>query len=142
MTSIRPWRDIERRESRQIMRSNGDGAKPLWVTEITLPASRGKTRVGYRCGGHQGLHCSLLQTTDAGMARFLTASYATLAGKAHKLGIGRIYWYDWASRYAARGKDNLVDFDYAGLIKWRGGSAFTRKPAYGAFVNALRRYEG
>lgn len=134
------------RESRQVMRSNGDGAKPIWVTEITLPASRGKTRVGYRCGAEneppQGRSCSLLQTTNKGMASFLTATYATLARHARKLGIARIYWYDWASRYAAKGRDNIVDFDYAGLIKWHGGSSFTRKPAYRAFVKALRRFEG
>jgi len=118
------------REARQVMRRNGDNRKQLWVTELGLPASRGVAQSS-----------NSLQTTPAGMTRFLTNAYRLLAGNARRLGIGRVYWYTWASSYSSNAGPAI--FDFSGLFKWTPGSpVVAREPAYAAYVRAARHWEG
>jgi hypothetical protein len=103
---------------RAVMRAYHDGRKPLWVTELGLPASLGRAHSK-----------NALQTTPRGMARFLTGSYEALRRR-----VPRVYWYTWASEY--RGDV----FRYTGLFKYAGGSSQpTAQPAYRAFVRVVRR---
>lgn len=90
------------RRFRAAMADRGDRGKPLWVTELGLPASKGKVGADFP-----------LQTTPAGMARFLTTSYADLtAGRADPATrVDRVYWYTWGSSY--HGGD---PFAYSGLV--------------------------
>ena len=106
---------------RAVMRARGDRRKPVWVTELGLPASRGRAHSK-----------NALQTTARGMARFLTGSYAAMRKRAP-----RVYWYTWASEY--RGDI----FRYTGLFRYAGGDGPpAAQPAYRAYVGAARRAEG
>jgi len=112
---------------RQVMRDHGDGRKPIWVTETGLPASRGRVTA-----------TDSLQTTDSGMAKFLTQTYGDLVANRASLGIGRVYWYTWATTYGGNTRWN-----YAGLLRYDVNTyAVTQEPAFSAYVNAARRYEG
>ena len=106
---------------RKVMRAHHDGRKPVWVTELGLPAAKGRAHSK-----------NTLQTTPHGMARYLTASYEKL----RKL-VPRVYWYTWASEY--RGDI----FRFAGLFRYRGGTKQpVAQPAYRAYVKIARKLEG
>ena len=75
-------------------------------------------------------------TTDRGMASRLRELYGLVARRRRHLGLRRIYWYTWASRYS--GPDDL--FDYAGLVRFR--SSFAPRPALHAYAASARRAQG
>jgi hypothetical protein len=120
------------RRFRAAMKKNGDAKKPLWVGELGLPASKGRTQ-----------DTSSLQTTDKGMARFLTESYADLVKnrKNPKFRVDRVYWYTWASIYYG----DLI-WHWAGLLRWdkqEGKDDFvTPYPALKAYRTSALRAEG
>ena len=114
------------RRNRKVMRLRGDARRPLWITELSWPASKGRMKPP------SGLR--RVVTDDRGMARRLTRAYAYFERpkkRAHR--VGRIYWYTWASRYG--GRDDV--FDYAGLLRFRDGE-FVRMPAWTAFRRSAR----
>jgi polysaccharide biosynthesis protein PslG len=117
------------REARQVMRRFHDGRKPIWVTELGLPASRGRASSN-----------NTLQTSDAGMTRFLTTAYRNLAGVSRKLGVARVYWYTWATSYSHQAGPAI--FDFSGLERWTPGAPVAAVPAFGAYVRTARQYEG
>lgn len=104
---------------RRVMRRHRDSRRELWITELGLPASKGQTRADNQ----------RLQTTDAGMARFLTKTYALVARKrrARSVGVGRVYWYTWASSYCCN------SFRYTGLVQYPSRDGVHEMPAYDAF---------
>ena len=106
---------------RKVMRAQHDAATPVWVTELGLPASKGR------------VHSSnALQTTPSGMASYLTGAYMKL----RRL-VPRVYWYTWASEY--RGDI----FRFTGLFRYRGGKRQpVAQPAYRAYVKIARTLEG
>jgi hypothetical protein len=109
------------RRTREVLRSHGEPRKPLWITELSWPASKGRMRAP------KGLR--RVVTDDRGAARRLTRAYRYFAHprkRGHR--VGRVYWYTWASSY--RGHDDV--FDYAGLLRFRNG-ALVRKPVWYAF---------
>lgn len=112
---------------RKEMKRQGDGDKPAWMTEVGLPAAKGRTRSK-----------STLQTSDSGMGRFLRESYTMLAGRGsgEAFKVGRVYWYTWASDY--RGREI---FEYAGLNRFASRELDAR-PALGYFRNVIRRLRG
>lgn len=112
---------------RRAMNRAGDRRKPIYVTEITWPASKGKTK---------GIRFQR-QETPAGMAKKLTRAYSLLARNSGRLRIGRVYWYTWASFYGRGGSI----FRYAGLQRYSGG-VFTPQPALAAYQRSARKYEG
>jgi len=104
------------------MKRNREARKPVWVTEMGLPASRGRARSK-----------NTLQTTPRGMARYLSGAYDALRKR-----VPRVYWYTWASEY--RSGDI---FRFTGLFRYRKGDArLTVQPAFRAFVKTARRMEG
>jgi hypothetical protein len=106
---------------RAVMKRHHDAKKPIWITELGLPASRGRVK-----------DKNQLQTTARGMARFLSASYAAVRKKAP-----RVYWYTWASEY----KGGI--FRFTGLLRFADGSTQpVKQPAYGAYVRTARSMEG
>jgi hypothetical protein len=112
---------------RREMTRAGDRRKPIWITEMSWPASLGRT--------HAPSYQRSLQTTDRGMARKLAAGYRASLRVRRLLGVGRVYWYTWASDYRTRGI-----FNFSGLGVFRGGR-FRAKPALRAYTRVARRYE-
>lgn len=116
------------RRFRTIMRRKRDGRKRLWITELGLPASKGKE--GSR---------NLLQTTDEGMARFLSSSVAKLIARrrSRNIRVSRVYWYSWASTYTGD------IFRYSGLRRYDPSDhSLEDKPAYSTYVRSARKHQG
>jgi hypothetical protein len=110
---------------RRAMNRAGDRRKPIYVTEITWPASKGLTK---------GIRFQR-QETPRGMARRLSQAYALLVRQARRLRLARVYWYTWASPYGRGGSI----FRYAGLNRYADG-VFTEQPALAAYRRSARRY--
>ena len=116
------------RQFRAVLDKHGDRHRKLWVTEMGLPASKGKTS-----------DSSELQTTDRGMAKFLTASYRDLIKNRTKLKLDHVFFYTWASVYQG------WIFKWTGLYVYNrdhGQDVFQAKPAYQAYVKLARSGEG
>jgi hypothetical protein len=109
---------------RAVLKKHGDGRKPVWITELAWPASKG------RVAPPKGL--AALPTTDRGMATRLTHAY-TLLRRTHV--VQRAYWYTWASAY--KKSDGI--FDFTGLQRYDPGTGrFTAMPALRVFRTAAR----
>jgi len=106
------------RRFRRVMRKHGDGQNRLWATELGLPAARGRADSD-----------SPLQTTDRGMARFLTKAFGLLRRTARDraAGVTRAYWYTWASSYSGE------IFGYSGLFRYRPGDRPESRRAWRAY---------
>ena len=112
---------------RDALRARRDGRKPIYVTEISWPASKGRT---------QGIKYQR-QETASGMASKLGKMYSAMARNRRKLGIGKVFWYTWSSPYGRGGSI----FNYAGLQQFDYQS-FAAQPALGSYQRAARRLEG
>jgi hypothetical protein len=111
--------------ARKEMRRFKDGRKPIWITELSWPAAKGKTK-----------NTTGFETTDRGQARRLGEGLKLLARARKRLRIQRVFWYTWLSR---EGSPN--SFDYSGLRRERGGHIVS-VPALDAFRKAARRLQG
>lgn len=116
------------RRFRKVMRRHRDRRRPLWITELGLPATRG------RFGSD-----SLLQTTDRGMATFLSRSYRAVARARRRRDtkVDRVYWYSWASTYCCS------QFRFTGLLAYDSiEKTVTPMPALSAYARAVRALGG
>jgi hypothetical protein len=111
---------------RRLMKRRGDGRVPIWVTELSWPAARGRT-----------ITHGDFETTNAGQARRLAAALPMLAKQRRKLRIGRVYWYTWLSAEGFSGSA----FDYSGLRRLRAGQVHDA-PALATFRRLARRLQG
>jgi hypothetical protein len=112
---------------RDAMKKRGDGRKPVYLTEITWPASKGRTAgIKYQS-----------QATPRGMASKLSGMYSAMAARRRALGLGRVFWYTWSSPYGRGGSI----FNYAGLQRFDNG-AFDPQPALAAYQRSARRFQG
>jgi hypothetical protein len=112
---------------RDALSARGDARKPIYITEISWPASRGRTpRVRW-----------LAHETPRTMAAKLGEAYATFAKLRRRLGLERVYWFTWASQYGNGGSV----FNYSGLQEYREGQ-FTPQPALSAFQRRARELQG
>ena len=111
------------RRFRGVMRRNRDPRRPVWITELGLPASRGRLDSE-----------NTLQTTDRGMARFLSRAYRELASarRDQRTRVDRAYWYTWASVYCCE------QFRFSGLLQYDNREATEPKPALRAMRAAIR----
>jgi hypothetical protein len=112
--------------NRKVMAANGDRRKPLFVTELSWTAAKGKTHQTY--GNEQ---------TARGQAQRLAAAYSMLAKQRKRLRVERVYWYTWLSY----DRDPFYPFDWAGLMRIE-EKKVTRKPAFTAYRRAALRLEG
>jgi hypothetical protein len=112
------------RRFRQVMTRNGARRTPLWITELGLPASRGRFRSD-----------SWLQTTDRGMARFLSRAYKAIAAARDDPAtrVDRAYWYTWASIYCCE------QFRFSGLLQYDNKEGVEPKPALRSLRAAIRK---
>ncbi len=116
---------------RRVMRRHGDRRKPIWATEVSWPAARGRIQAPdyYRT----------IITTDRRMGQRLKRLYALLAKRRRdpRYLVKRVYWYTWASRYRAQ-RDI---FDYSGLLRYTSGD-FRPRPALRYYRASARRFQG
>jgi hypothetical protein len=117
------------RETRTVAENQGDGDRPIRVTELAWPAAKGKLRDEH---GHKREFFAA--TTDKGMAKRLKAGVLLLARERRKLGIAGVDWFQWASSY--KGTDDA--FRYSGLRLAR-HKKLKDKPAMKAFRFVARR---
>ncbi|MBD0280992.1 MAG: beta-galactosidase [Thermoleophilaceae bacterium] len=115
---------------RRVLRREREPRKPIFVTETTFPA--GKGRVSRPPLSWQ----RAWYTTDRGMAVRLRRLYRLGVRNRRRLGLARIYWYTWASNYS--GQDDL--FDYSGLVRLE--DSFIPQPALRAYAASARRAQG
>jgi hypothetical protein len=111
---------------RNVMRRRGDAKVPLWVTELSWPAAKGKIKQG-----------GDFTTTDAGQAKRLEQGLDLLAGHRRKFRIERVYWYTWLSTEGL----NSSGFDYSGLRRVRAGQIHDA-PALATFKRVAKRLQG
>jgi hypothetical protein len=114
------------RYAREVMRRHGDAGKPILVTELTWPSSKGRLASP-----------SDFDVTEAQQARLLSAGFLRLARARRRLGIERVYWASWLTRDASA----TDAFDFAGLRELRASGVIRTKPAYFAFRRVARRLE-
>jgi hypothetical protein len=112
---------------RRVATEHGDRRVPIWLTETTWPASRGRIRSPH--GGDW-------PTTERGAAKRLRAFFPLAARHRRKLGLERMFWYTWASAYR---ESDL--FDYGGLLRFD-GRTFAPRPVLAAFAAGALRLEG
>jgi hypothetical protein len=110
--------------ARREMRRYRDGRKPVWLTEVSWPASAGKT------GGAPGF-----VTTERGQASKLKTLLPLLVAARKRLKIQRVVWYTWLSR---EGSQNA--FDWSGLRRLRGDRLVSAR-SLSVFRSAARRLE-
>jgi hypothetical protein len=115
---------------RRALRRAGAARKPVWLTETTWPAGKGRVAVP-RASWQRAWY-----TTDEGMADRLRGLYSLAARARRRLRLERVYWYTWASSYS----DGDL-FDYAGLLRYQGAD-FEARPALGAYAAGARRLQG
>ena len=113
------------RYARRVMRKRGDARVPVWVTELSWPAAKGKVP---RPAG--------FEVTEAGQARRLGSALRLLAAARRRQRIERVFWYTWLSTEAGPSA-----FDWSGLRRLREGSAVDA-PALATFRRWARRLEG
>jgi hypothetical protein len=110
---------------RRTMRLNGDGAKPLMLTEVAWAAT----------GRHRTPRLPTIQVGPAAQARNLEALYALAEAARDALHIDAVFWASWVTPY---GPSNRV-FDYTGLRRYDGSSRrITSMPALRAFRRVAR----
>jgi hypothetical protein len=115
------------RRTRRVMDAAGDRRKPIWATEVSWPAGKGRQEEGP----------DFVNIGDRGMARYLARFFAEAARRAKALRLQRVFWYTWASGYELG--DEL--WEYSGLVRFADGQT-ERRPALRAFTRSARRLQG
>jgi hypothetical protein len=113
------------RLSRRELRAHGDGAMPVWITELSWPAAQGRVPSGLK-----------FDFDDGDQAKLLGRAVHMLAAARAKLRIRRVFWYTWLS--SERGPS---EFDWAGLRRVRNGRN-VGTPALRRFRRVARKLEG
>jgi polysaccharide biosynthesis protein PslG len=109
-------------EARKVMHRFGDRRKPVWVTEMSWPAAKGRARdpIG-------------ISTDDRGQAQRLRRGLIALAAARRRLRVQRVYWYTWLSA-----ESSASVFAWSGLRRLHEG-AVVSTPALRAFRATARR---
>jgi hypothetical protein len=126
--------DIAKLVRRQMRRAR-DTFKKIWFTELTWTAAKGKIPKRDQLG---------FETTPRGQAARLSTVFSRLARDRKRLGIGRVYWYNWASEYVPTlmpGGPGALTFQYSGLNKVN-GVTYTPLPLLRTYARTVARYEG
>ena len=107
---------------RRVMRRFGDRRKPVWVTEISWPAAKGRAAdpIG-------------IATDDRGQARRLRIGLTALAAARRRLRVRHVYWYTWMSA-----ESSASVFAWSGLRRLHEGAVIST-PALHAFRATARR---
>ena len=111
------------RIARRVMRRYRDRRKPVWLTEMSFPAAKGRIETGPG-----------IDTTDRLQARRLAIAMRRLAAARRRLQIEHVYWYTWLSVESRTGSV----FGYSGLRRLRGGKIVS-VPALRVFRTLARQ---
>ena len=117
------------RYARHVMRTNGDRALPIWITEFAWPAAPNPPDWAVTAFGGP--------ITDSQQARLLHRTMRRFVAARERLGIARLIWYTWLSNEAT---ESLNPWNYAGLRRVRNGVRISA-PALKAFRRWARRLE-
>ncbi len=117
---------------RAVMRKNGDGRKPVVLSEMTWPASKGKVPKSAE---------RYFSVSRKGQAARLKAAYAALVKARRKLRITNAYWYTWATPYDRSGSISVMAFNFSGLTRFKGG-AFKPLPILRTYARTAAKYQG
>ena len=117
-------RIIER--NRTVMARHRDGAKPIYISELSWPSSRGQIPIRY---GYE--------TNERGQARRLAAALRLLAANRRRLRLRHVYWYTWVTREI----HPSYPFDYTGLRRLQ-RTSMRSKPALRAYRRTALALEG
>lgn len=116
---------------RAVLKRYGDGNKPVFLTEMSWPASVGQIPKSDYLG---------FETTPSKQGKLMQQGFAALL-RHKRLRVRAAFWYDWASRFVPTPiGGTAVSFQYAGLTKYDGASAFTPTPALSAYSKAAHAY--
>ena len=135
--TVRQTLEIASRIRREMRRAR-DRRKPIWFTELTWTAAQGQIPREHQLG---------FETTPRGQAARLNAVFSRLARDRKKRGIGRVYWYNWASEYVPEfviGGPGSLTFQYSGLNRLTGPryATFEPLPLLGTYARMAARYQG
>jgi hypothetical protein len=111
--------------ARDEMRKHGDRRKQVWLTELSWPASKGKT------DGPKGF-----VTSEKGQASRLKLALKLLAKSRKRLKIGRVFWYTWLSR-----EGSVSAFNWSGLRRLRDDRVVSAR-SLAVYRSAARTLEG
>ena len=114
-----------------VMKKHGDGKKPIYLTEMSWPASVGQIPKSDYLG---------FETTPAKQAQLIKKAYPALL-RTKSLRVAAAFWYQWASPYTpASPSGQAVSFQYSGLLKSDDAGNFTPLPALSAYSQTERKY--
>jgi hypothetical protein len=113
------------RLARRQMRKRGDGALPVWITELSWPAAKGRVRSTLR-----------FEVDDGDQAVLLGKALRLLAAAHAGQRIEHVFWYTWLSS-----EKGPSEFDWAGLRRLRHGSHVSA-PALATFRRVARKLQG
>ena len=113
------------RSSRDVMRQHGDGAKPMYASELTWPASIPDLTpfLGY-------------ETTRAGQARKLSELFPELVRLRSSLKLAAVSWEAWIDGSTQN------PFNFTGLRTIRPDGSYIDRPALTAYRTTTARFEG
>jgi Beta-galactosidase len=118
---------------RSMLNRNHASHKPIWVTELTWTAAKGKIPPSAYAG---------FETTSAGQSNRLAGYYTRIATHS-SAGIQRAFWYTWATAYVPQALfGNPPTFQYSGLVKWQPGQPFVPLPVLSTYARVAARFEG
>jgi hypothetical protein len=119
------------RRFRSALDTHGASGVPIYVTEMTWPAAKGKAHPHYTTGYMAGF-----LTDNNGAAARLTEGYKILRGMRSELKLKRVYWYTGVSAYSGPN-----EFEYSGLLTVKNGGP-AAWPSYFAYQKSAKAAEG
>lgn len=114
---------------RAVMKRFGDRRKPLIASEMSWPSAKGQAVTLFENA-----------TTESGQAKKISQAVRLLARDRKKLGLQAFYYFTWITNETPPGA-RADPFNYAGLFRFINGQGVSAKPAYAAWVKAVRAIE-
>jgi polysaccharide biosynthesis protein PslG len=109
------------------------GAKniPIYVTEMTWPAAKGRANPKYQTGYMSGF-----VTDKNGQAKRLTEGYRILTGMRTQIKLLSVYWYTGVTKYATTN-----EYEYSGLLTLT-NNAPSARPSWFAYQRSASAAQG
>jgi hypothetical protein len=118
---------------RKVLDDRGAKKTPIWVTEMTWPAAKGRTT---KPPWADSDYYRNFITTESDAAKRLSGAYGLLAGSSFRKSnrIDRVFWFTGASTY----RDDYI-WNYSGLLEL---SNMRQTAAYRAYRASAQKHEG